>query len=157
MTIEIDDQQQEMQLPDALLAQVRQAMCAALAAEGCPDNVEASVLFMDDPSIAHLNGEFRGVEAPTDVLSFPMLEQFDYSQAPIDEETGRIYLGDVAISLERASAQAEAFGHSLAREVAYLAVHSALHLVGYDHINEAQREVMRKKEEAALAAIGLVR
>ena len=107
------------------------------------ENVEprnVSVLICDNDEIKKLNGQFRDIDSPTDVLSFPMYE-----------------LGDIVISLERAAAQAEEFGHSLRREVAFLTAHSMLHLFGYDHIDDSEREEMFEKQEEILAQLGITR
>jgi len=106
-------------------------------------------VFVDDAYIQGLNQQYRGIDAPTDVLSFAMQEG-----EPFPEE-GELILGDVVISLETARRQASEYGHSLAREVAYLAVHGVLHLLGYDHGGEDDRRVMRNKEEEILARLNL--
>lgn len=113
---------------------------------------ELSIFVTDDPGIQGLNSEYRGINEPTDVLSFPLDE--DPSEVPFD--TLRL-LGDVIISLERAQEQAEEYGHSLQRELAFLVVHGVLHLLGYDHETDAEREVMREREESALDGLGLAR
>ena len=117
------------------------------------------MLITDDKGIHAINRASRNVDAPTDVLSFPMFS-FDPGKLPsdwegyLDPETGRCPLGDMAISLERAASQAEQFGHSLRREVGYLTIHSALHLLGYDHLDEGpQKAQMRAEEEKIIAMI----
>ena len=115
--------------------------------------VEVSVALVDDRTIARLNRRFRGKEGPTDVLSFPMAETPDEPQP----EGGCVLLGEVIISVPRALEQAARYGHSPQRELAYLAVHGCLHLLGYDHHDPASRRIMRAREEAALAACGLTR
>ena len=116
---------------------------------------EVSVSFVDNEQIRQLNREFRDKDAATDVLSFPLGENgvYDYNN-----ETGAYMLGDIVISMERAMEQAELYGHSLQREVAYLTVHSMLHLLGYDHEAGGLEAVrMREKEEAVLIQLGLPR
>lgn len=116
------------------------------------ENVEprnVSVLICDNDEIKKLNGQFRGIDSPTDVLSFPMYDE--------DGELDPDELGDIVISLERAAAQAEEFGHSLRREVAFLTAHSMLHLFGYDHIDDSEREEMFEKQEEILAQLGITR
>lgn len=130
--------------------------------EELPFDAEVSVSFTDNEGIRRLNREQRGINRATDVLSFPMLELTPGVLAQIgpedlDPETGRVYLGDIVISLERAAQQAEEFGHSLERETAFLAVHSLLHLLGYDHMNDEERQLMRRHEEAVLTALSLTR
>ncbi len=128
-----------------------------------PFDAQIDVTLTDDEGIRAINRDERGVDRATDVLSFPMLDfaEGEYRGTPDfdrDPDSGVFFLGDVLISLERARAQAEEYGHSVERECAYLTVHSVLHLLGYDHMDEAeQKAAMRKKEEEALAAIGLER
>ena len=135
---------------------------AALAAEGVAVPCEVDVLLTDDAGIHQINLEQRGVDRPTDVLSFPMFE-FTPGQPPADgadadPETGLVPLGDMVLSLERARAQGEEYGHGTEREVAYLAVHSVLHLLGYDHMDEGPEKArMRAREEAILAELGITR
>lgn len=143
---------------EALLARV---IPAALAAEGVDVPCEINVLLTDDEGIRAVNREMREVDAPTDVLSFPMfdLAPGDKPSAEVaDPATGLVPLGDMCISLERARAQGEEFGHGETRETAYLAVHSVLHLLGYDHLDEGPMKAqMRAREEAILAELGLER
>ncbi len=142
---------------------LRRVIPAALEAEGVSFPCEVDVLFTDDEGIRAINLEQRGVDRPTDVLSFPMLNLTP--GAPPDAPGRRSrprhrpgYLGDMVISLERAEAQGEEFGHGAQREVAYLAVHSVLHLLGYDHLDEGPMKAqMRAREEAILEALGITR
>ena len=134
---------------------------AALEAEGVEAPCEVNVLLTDDEGIREINRDMREVDAPTDVLSFPM---FDLTpgdkpdQADADPATGLVPLGDICISLERTRAQAEEYGHSEARETAYLAVHSILHLLGYDHLDEGvMKAQMRAREEEILGTLGILR
>lgn len=134
---------------------------AALDAQGVDVPCEVDVLLTDDDGIQAVNRQMRGVDKPTDVLSFPMfaLTPGDKpSGADADPATGLVPLGDMCISLERARAQGEEYGHGLEREVAYLAVHSVLHLLGYDHLDEGPMKAqMRQREEAILARLGMAR
>ena len=140
---------------------LRQVIPAALEAEGVAVPWEVDVLFTDDEGIHQINLEQREVDRPTDVLSFPM---FDLrpgehpTEADADPGTGLVPLGDMVISLERAKAQGEEYGHGTRREVAYLAVHSVLHLLGYDHMDEGPMKAqMRAREEAILEQLGITR
>ena len=140
---------------------LRKAIRAALEAEGVDIPCEINVSITGDGGIRQINADMRGVDAPTDVLSFPM---FDLrpgdkpSGRDADSATGLVPLGDMCISLERARAQAEEYGHSIRRELAYLAVHSVLHLLGYDHLDEGpMKSQMRAREEAILAGLRLER
>ncbi len=151
----------EVPCPDGVEALLTGAVSAALAAENVAVPCEVDVLLTDDEGIHRINREMRQVDAPTDVLSFPMF-QMEAGDKPdegwADPETGLVPLGDMAISLERARAQAEEYGHSVQRELSYLAVHSVLHLLGYDHLDEgAQKRLMRGREEAILAGLDLTR
>ena len=134
---------------------------AALEAEGIAFPWEVDVLFTDDEGIHQINLQQRRVDRPTDVLSFPSFD-LQPGQLPSPEEadpgTGLVPLGDMVLSLERVQAQAEEYGHSRQRELAYLAVHSVLHLLGYDHMDEGPEKArMRRREEEILAQLGLER
>ena len=138
---------------------IRRCIDAALNAEEVMIPCEINVLVTDDQGIRGINRVCRSIDKPTDVLSFPMF-QLEAGNPPkdwsgyIDPETGRCPLGDMAISLERAAKQAEEFGHSLRREIGYLTIHSILHLLGYDHLDEGeQKSQMRSREEAIASAV----
>ena len=142
---------------------VRQCILATLGEEKVPVPCEINVLLTDDGGIHAINLATRQVDRPTDVLSFPMFQLTpgrlprDWSNY-LDPETGLCPLGDMAISLERAKAQAAEFGHSVRREVGYLTIHSMLHLLGYDHLDEGpEKAQMRAHEEAVIRAIDLHR
>ena len=129
------------------------------AAEYCLDaeqidteRSEISVTFVSLEEIHELNREYRQVDSPTDVLSFPQFDDLD----DLPEE-GEIMLGDVVICSDRAKEQAEEFGHSFEREIIYLFVHSVLHLLGYDHMEEDEKRIMRRREEEVMERIGLKR
>lgn len=138
---------------------IRKCIQATLSAEQIKTDCEINVLLTNDRGIQAINQASRGIERPTDVLSFPMfsLEAGNYPadwQMYLDPETGLCPLGDIAISLERASAQAREFGHSVRREIGYLTIHSVLHLLGYDHMDEgAQKAKMRSREETIASCI----
>ncbi len=142
---------------------LRKCIRAALDAQGVPADCEINVLVTDDKGIRAINAATRGVDAATDVLSFPMFSltpgelPADLSSC-LDPQTGLLPLGDMAISLERARAQAKEYGHSLKREIGYLTVHSVLHLLGYDHLDEGPMKAqMRQREEEILKTINLKR
>ena len=152
----------EAKTPDALLLkrQIRKCILAALDEEGVDVPCEINVLLTDDASIRAINKAYRNIDKATDVLSFPMFELTPgkLPESWDDPETGRVPLGDMAISLERAKQQAQEFGHSTRREVGYLTIHSILHLLGYDHVDEGpMKRQMRAREEAILAEIELPR
>jgi probable rRNA maturation factor len=128
---------------------------AAYAAAGRDEPAEAALLLAGNATLHRLNRDYRGVDAPTDVLSFAQLEGPPIVAAASPE--GPVYLGDVAISVERARRQAAELGHSFQREMAYLLVHGLLHLLGYDHDTDAAQAEMRRVEELALSRLGLSR
>jgi len=138
---------------------IRKCIRETLKAEHIDVPCEINVLVTDDTGIQIINRESRNLDKPTDVLSFPMF-QLEAGNPPEDwteyedPATGRVPLGDMCISLERAIAQAKEFGHSTRREVGYLTIHSMLHLLGYDHLDEGpQKAQMRAREEAIAASI----
>ena len=140
---------------------IKRCITAALDVQGVDVPCEINVLVTDDAGIHQINREMREVDRPTDVLSFPMFD-LEPGQHPEDgeedPETGLVPLGDMCISLERAAAQAEEFGHSVERELSYLTVHSVLHLLGYDHLDEGPMKAqMRAREEAILEGLGITR
>ena len=144
---------------DSQKAFIRKAIRTALAAEGVDFPCEVDVLVTSDEEIHQLNREARQVDRATDVLSFPA---FDLRPGELpgpedaDPGTGLVPLGDMMISMEHVAAQAKEYGHSNRRELAYLTVHSVLHLLGYDHLDEGPMKAqMREREEAILAELGL--
>lgn len=137
---------------------VKRAALAALAAEGVSEPCCLDITLTDDADIHELNREFRGVDRPTDVLSFPLNELtpgvFDPEVCTWDYDREAIPLGDMILSLERCAAQAAEYGHSYTRELQYLTVHSVLHLLGYDHMDEGvQKRQMRAREKEIMAAL----
>ena len=143
--------------------QIRACIATALKMENVKAPCEINVLITDDNGIQAINREMRELDKATDVLSFPMFDlvagEFPFDVRDLqDPETGFVPLGDMVISLERAQEQAREYCHSLRREVGYLTVHSILHLLGYDHLDEAeQKRAMRAREEAILAEVELPR
>ena len=129
---------------------------AVLTAEQVNGRCELTVLFVDDSEIRRLNARHRGINRPTDVLSFPLADQAG-KDGFIAPPAARWQLGDIVVSHPRAVAQATEYGHSVERELGYLVTHGLLHILGYDHEHQAQRAQMREREEAALSAVGLRR
>ena len=138
---------------------------AALDYEKCPYETEISLTLTDNNSIMEINREFRNIDNPTDVLSFPMIEyerpgEFDFLEE-MDEcfnpETGELILGDIVISLDKVEEQAKSYGHSVTREYAFLIAHSMLHLMGYDHMVPEEAEVMESRQKAILKSVGIGR
>ena len=151
----ITNQQKKVKIPSGLRILIRRSCNAVLEFEGFEQPAEISVTFVDNAEIQTLNAQYRGKDMPTDVLSFPLGENGKYD---VDQDTGACLLGDIVISMEKAMEQAELYGHPLQREVAYLTVHSMLHLLGYDHEQGGLAAVkMREKEEAVLIQLGLPR
>lgn len=148
---------------DVLTTTIRDAILAGLAHENVAIPCDIYVMLTDDPGIRALNAEHRGLDRATDVLSFPMLEltpgaPIEVSPLELDPDTGRLMLGDMVISVERTTAQAVEYGHSLAREIAFLAVHSLLHLLGYDHEkSEADETLHFTRQEEILREAGFLR
>lgn len=176
VSLEWNNEQEQMQIGDSLIAKLEQLL--ALAAEA--ENVEAgevSLTFVDDASIHELNKQYRGIDKPTDVLSFAMsemgddeidinyddLEEVELDQDDAEDEAGDDRsdggepLGDIIISVERAVLQSEEYGHSVEREIGFLFVHGFLHLIGYDHGSEAEEKEMFAKQENILLKAGLTR
>lgn len=138
---------------------ILRAVKAALRAEGVDEPCAVSALLTDDEGIRAINRDYRGIDSATDVLSFPMNEltpgEFDAAACERDMDSGCILLGDMAFSLERCARQGEEFGHGFERELMYLTVHSVLHLLGYDHVDEGEmKRQMRAREKAVMAALG---
>ena len=132
---------------------LRRVIRTALGQQGVDVPCEVDVYVTGDAGIQELNREMRQVDRPTDVLSFPQFEDLE-EEIP---EVGEICLGDVVICREKAEEQAEEFGHSFERELVYLFTHSVLHLLGYDHMEEDEKKVMRQREEEIMEQIGLMR
>jgi len=141
-------------------AAIRHLVEIALVAQGITGPAEMGLTITDDATIQEMNRQYRGVDAPTDVLSFPLLEPWEVrpqkAQPPpgpkfVAPPDGVLHLGDVVVSLPRAREQAAEFGHSLERELSYLIVHGILHLLGYDHQEPHEQQEMREREETILA------
>lgn len=143
---------------DAVMSQV-------LDMEACPYEAQVNLLITDNEGIHEFNREYRQVDSPTDVLSFPMIDfehEADFSEIGeaadyFDPESGELVLGDIIISADKVKEQAEKYGHSVKREFAFLIAHSMLHLCGYDHMEEDEAQVMEQKQEAVLLALGITR
>ena len=147
---------------------LEKVICQAADQEKCPYEFEVNVTFTDNDSIREINREFRELDVPTDVLSFPMvdypapadfsvLEDEDNAAEYFHPETGELILGDIVISVERAKMQAEEYGHSLKREICFLTAHSMLHLFGYDHMEEEEREQMEARQREILNGLSILR
>lgn len=134
--------------------------------ENCPYEVEVNVLLTNNEEIHEANKDFRNIDRPTDVLSFPMVD-YDFpadfslvNESPegyLNPETDELLLGDIMVSVDKVYSQAEEYGHGIKREFAFLIAHSMLHLLGYDHMEDEERAVMEAKQEAILEALGITR
>ncbi len=153
--VTIENKQKTVKIPTGVRLLIRRCCHAVLELEGFEGSAEVDVSLVDNAMIKDINREQRDLDVVTDVLSFPLGEngQFDLNPA-----TGAYMLGDIVLSVERATAQAEEYGHTFQREVGYLTVHSMLHLLGYDHVQGGLEAVrMREKEEAVMVSVGLPR
>ena len=164
MTVTIENETEEA-FPFDLDAVIRSVVSEALRYENCPYDAQVNVVITDNEGIQEINREYRGTDAATDVLSFPMAEYpapGDFSEIReemdlFDPDSGELILGDIMISSERARTQAEEYGHSLKREIAFLTAHSMLHLMGYDHMDDQERIQMEKRQEEILANLDIRR
>lgn len=155
--IHFTNEQEKENVTAELRCLVKAAVYSALAYEDFRRSAEISVTFTDNEGIREINREHRDIDAATDVLSFPMLEDGDCTM-DVNHGTGAVVLGDIVISLERAREQAKEFGHSFTREVAFLTVHSVLHLLGYDHVtSEDDDRMMRARQNSILEYMGITR
>ena len=153
MIVTLENNQEEIQVPEELEATLKKAMDIIARLEKLTDNTEVDITIVDNDEIHQLNRDYRGIDRPTDVLSFA-LDEGDEEPEVEDGEAEHL-LGDVIISAPRAVEQGEEFGHGLNREMTYLAVHGMLHLLGYDHMEEADKQVMQAREEQVLRELDL--
>ena len=143
----------------------RTVINAALDYEKCPYEAEVGLTLTDNSGIREFNREFRNLDKPTDVLSFPLVEydapgKFDFLEEAFDcfnPESGELMLGDIVISLDKVQEQSEAYGHSALREYAFLIAHSMLHLMGYDHMEEEDAKIMEQRQEDILRSVNISR
>lgn len=150
--VTITDKQKKMKMPTGIRMLLRRCCIAVLKNEKFPYPAEINIFFVDNEEIHKLNNQFREIDKPTDVLSFPLGENGEYDTNP---ETNSKMLGDIVISVETAYAQSKEYNHPFQREMAFLTAHSMLHLLGYDHVNggiEAMK--MREKEEVVMQLLG---
>ena len=161
MKVSIRNEQKKIEVTKELRALVKKVLKAGLDYMNFDDNSEISIMFVDNEEIRELNKLHRGIDRPTDVLSFPLFEYDEEGNIIEDEcafgENGELILGDIVISLERAKEQAEEYGHSFDREVGFLTAHSLLHLLGYDHITPDEEKEMFSYQEEILKLCNLPR
>ncbi len=162
MTIQIE-YEAEKKLDFDYESIIRNVVEEALDYEKCPYEAEVNVILTDNEAIQEINRDHRQIDRPTDVLSFPMIDyespsQFDrledYVEDYFNPETGELVLGDIVVSVDKVEEQAEKYGHSQERELAFLVAHSMLHLCGYDHMEEEERLEMERKQEEILERKG---
>lgn len=156
--IVLGDEQDKIKDYDFNEEKIKNITVCCLESEGITFACEIGVTFTDNEQIRVLNNEHRNIDRETDVLSFPMIDDINnIADYEINQDGSGVLLGDIVISLEKAASQAEEYGHSFEREVAFLIVHSMMHLLGYDHMEEDERIVMREHEEAVLSKLGILR
>lgn len=164
MTVQIEyEAEKELGIDYAALA--NEVAGKVLDMEQCPYDAQVNLVLTDNEEIKRVNAEFRDIQAPTDVLSFPMIPfetPADYSVVEEDEsffdlDTDELLLGDIMISVDKVFAQAQEYGHSVTREFCFLVAHSMLHLLGYDHMTPEEAQVMEHKQAEALDALGITR
>lgn len=165
--IYVDNRQNKLEVTEDLIEKLIKVIEFALKEEEVDIKCEVSLLFVDNEEIKEINNDTRGINRETDVLSFPMLEyenkkvfkdiytNHQFSQADFDGE--ELVLGDIVISLEKALEQSKEFNHSYEREASYLVVHSVLHLLGYDHMQDEEKNAMRSREEEILNKLSITR
>ena len=165
MTITIE-RESEIPLPFSEQEVAEVVISETLDYEDCPYEVQVNIILTSNEEIQQINLEQRGVDAPTDVLSFPMIEyaypsDFTVLEADsfdsFDPDTGELILGDIVISVDKVLEQAEKYGHDVKREYAFLIAHSMLHLFGYDHMDEVEKENMELKQEEILTHLNITR
>ena len=156
----MENEQDKIEVTQELEKLFHDVCCRVMESEDCRFDAEISITLVENERIREINSEQRGIDRVTDVLSFPMLE-FDENgeaYADFDSDGDFVLLGDIVISPERAVQQAEEYGHSYMREMAFLTAHSMLHLLGYDHVDSAEDEkIMCEKQEAVLQSLGITR
>ena len=148
MEVYYDDRQDDIEITEEIKNLIEKSIAAVLKVENLDENVEVSVSFVGDDEIRDLNRDYRGVDKSTDVLSFPMDDEFII---------GSRILGDVIINTRRVMEQAEELGHSNERELSYSTVHSILHLLGYDHMEDEDKKEMREREKLAMKELSIYR
>ncbi len=151
LNIDISNEQNN-EITDRMLDLIKVVALECLKFEGYKGKYELSMLLVDNETIHGINKEHRDVDKPTDVLSFPQ-----WDDVPLLSNEIPTHIGDIVISVEKAIEQADEYGHNLTREIAFLSAHSMFHLLGYDHIEEDERAVMRSKEEAVLTGLNIIR
>ncbi len=166
MTFFVEDEVNKEGTPE-LESLLEKVGCGVMESEGCPYEVQVNLLITDDEGIREINKGQRGIDSATDVLSFPVHEfetpacfqelEGEEAMDCFDPDTGELMLGDIVISIDRAFSQAESYGHTIYREIAFLIAHSMLHLIGYDHMEKDEEELMFSKQKSILEGLGITR
>lgn len=163
----VDNRQEKIDVSDSLTSHLEKVIAFVLKEECVKEECEISLVFVDNDEIKNINRETRNIDKVTDVLSFPMLDyekgkvykdlylDFKFDSTFFDD--GNLVLGDIVISLERSLEQSVEFNHSFFRETSYLVIHSVLHLLGYDHMEEDEKKIMREREEVILEKLNIPR
>lgn len=157
MELNFDKGEFEDIVTEDIIEDINKIINKALEIEGIKGDFEVSLSFVDDDEIKEINSKFRHKPQKTDVLSFPMLDEFEIIALREGKYSGENMLGDIIISVPTAIEQAGDFNHSLRREICFLACHSILHLLGYDHMHESETQVMQAKERFILETLGITR
>lgn len=163
--VEIDNRQNNIDITDDIKNIIVSCIDKALDMEKFDIKAMVSIALVDNPGIRKVNLEYRDVDKDTDVLSFPMLElkpghrdlNIDDFKDDAEPDSGAVILGDIMISMEKVQEQSQEYGHSFGRELGFLVVHGILHLLGYDHMEQDDKDIMRSREEAILGALDLTR
>lgn len=165
--IYVDNRQNKLEVKESFIKKLEEVIEFALKEEEVDIKCEISLVFVDNDEIKDINNNTRKIDKETDVLSFPMLEyennkvfkemyrNYEFSQSDFDGD--ELVLGDIVLSLEKTLEQSKEFNHSYEREASYLVVHSVLHLLGYDHMNEEEKKTMRTREEEILNKLNIIR
>ncbi|NLW01846.1 MAG: rRNA maturation RNase YbeY [Clostridiaceae bacterium] len=161
MAVTVYNRQKKLSLPRKTINLLKRGVGICAGQNGFAHPFDVSVTLVDNDRIAQMNWEYRNIQVPTDVLSFPLLDYnhgvLDIQPGDLDPYTNRVELGDIIISVEKAQEQAVSYGHSLERELAFLAVHGMLHLLGYDHEEPDEEQDMIQRQERVLEELGLAR
>lgn len=156
----LENNQDKLPIEDSIKETIKAVILKTLEAEACDFSAEVSVTIVDADEMRRINSEQRNIDAVTDVLSFPMLdfdENGEFVDADFDMDGENLMLGDIVICAERAKEQAEEYGHSFRREMAFLTVHSMLHLLGYDHMEKDEEQEMFARQDEILDLLGITR
>lgn len=157
INIVTSNEQEKYEIGEELMLMIEKVISECEDEEGLNFDNEISLTFTDNENIRQINKEYRDIDDKTDVLSFPMYEIEDLEEEKKSKSKNLKLLGDIVISMEQADKQAKQFGHSFEREVCYLICHSMFHLMGYDHMTDDEKKIMREKEEKIMTKLNILR